>query len=109
MILPKILRSALSLLVIFYPKFAIGSGVVLTDGHVYIEGVISLYSNVNGSCGGDIDPEVIQNIESVRWTLNELNKDSSNLYGKQIGKLYPVNKYLNVCGVRFSRFHETNV
>ena len=63
-------------------------GITFLDGHVYIEAVISLYSpRADGSCGDDIDHEVVQNIESVRWTLMKLNANAAfTLYGNEIGK-----------------------
>ena len=66
-----------------------GLGVTVLDGHVYVEGVMSLYPFADGQCGGPIDTEAIQNMESVRWTFMELNKNKeSNLYGQQIGKYF---------------------
>ena len=64
-------------------------GVTFLDGDVYIEAVNSLYSpRADGSCRDDeIDPEVVQNIESVRWTLMQLNGDAANtLFDKKIGE-----------------------
>lgn len=62
-------------------------GVTFLDGHYYIEGVVSLFSpRADGSCSDVVSAEVVQNIESVRWTLMELNKFQNNLFGKQIGK-----------------------
>ena len=67
-------------------------GVTFLDGDVYIEGVISLYSpKADGSCGEEVDPEVVQNIESVRWTLMKLNENAAvHLFGKQIGEFQSI-------------------
>ena len=64
-------------------------GITFLGGDVYIEAVISLYSpRVDGSRGVDIDHEVVQNIESVRWTLMKLNEYADDtLFGKQIGEV----------------------
>ena len=71
-----------------YANSPLIADVTLLDGDVYVEGVMSLYSPFNGDCGDQIDPEVVQNLESVRWTLMKLNQNSgSNLYGKQIGNV----------------------
>ena len=71
-----------------YANSPLITDVTLLDGDVYVEGVMSLYSPVDGDCGDQLDPEVVQNMESVRWTLLQLNLNSgSNLYGKQIGNV----------------------
>ena len=83
-----------------YANSPLITDVTLLDGDVYVEGVMSLYSPFNGDCGDQIDPEVVQNLESVRWTLTELNKNSgSNLYGKQIGNVGLDNSYFSAKGI----------
>ena len=64
-----------------------GLGVTVLDGNVYIEGVMSLYPFEDGHCGGPINSVAVQNMESIRWTFMELNKDKDiSLYGKLFGK-----------------------
>ena len=77
-----LLYSVISLLCLTH-----GAGITILEGDVYVEGVFSLQSTVNKTCNNEhVEPEFVQNMESIRWTLGQLNKDTSNLYGKKIGR-----------------------
>ena len=74
-------------------------GITVLEGDVYVEGVFSLHTIVNNTCIQDqVEPEFVQNMESIRWTFQQLNKFESNLYGKKIGMyMYYGLRYANTC------------
>ena len=87
-------RSIFCLLVVIVLPFPTKeAAVTILDGDVYVEGVFSLYSTVNNTCVEDqVEPEFVQNMEAIRWTYDQLNKDASlglsaNMYGTKIGEL----------------------
>ncbi|KAK3585453.1 hypothetical protein CHS0354_003300 [Potamilus streckersoni] len=49
--------------------------VIVSHGDVYIDIILSVYHNENGSCG-TVDPESVQQLEAVRWALQNIQETS---------------------------------
>ncbi|KAK3610909.1 hypothetical protein CHS0354_018815 [Potamilus streckersoni] len=45
---------------------------IVYEGDVYIDIILSLYDNDDGTCG-TIDPKSVQELEAVRWAIHNLN------------------------------------
>ena len=86
--LPTFQKEIFALVAFLLPAIVSAFHETLLAGDVYVEGVFSLYSTVNNTCVFDqLEPEFVQNMESIRWTLDQLNKDAiDNMYGTKIGK-----------------------
>ena len=80
-------KEMLAIVIVLLPAIVSAYPVTLLTGDVYVEGVFSLYSTVNNTCVFDqLEPEFVQNMESIRWTLEQLNKDADdNMHGTRIG------------------------
>ena len=76
----------MKLLVIFtiFIKLVTSQETVL-DGHVYVEGIFSLYSSENSDCD-TVNPFSVQVMEAVKWIYSRLNSKGF-LPGVNIGKL----------------------
>ena len=81
-------KEILAIVAVLLPVIVSASPETLLTGDVYVEGVFSLYSTVNNTCVFDqLEPEFVQNMESIRWTLEQLNKDADiNMHGTRIGE-----------------------
>lgn len=79
-----IIYSALLASVIVLTPCVFGLGTIVLPGDVYIEFIGDMYSDVSCTL---VESQSVQNMQAVKWTLENLNKDDNFFPSIDIGEV----------------------